>query len=60
MGVVLQLLECEEAETACAVVQGLASESNRYSGRKERTQQRSSFRDFSQAMEVSGDVCGRG
>ena len=37
---------------ACAVVQSLASESNRYSGRKERTQQRASFRDFSQAIEV--------
>ncbi|XP_019856157.1 PREDICTED: interferon-related developmental regulator 2-like isoform X2 [Amphimedon queenslandica] len=45
------LLECEEAEVACAVVQSLASESNRYSGRKERTQQRASFRDFSQAIE---------
>lgn len=46
-------MDCQEVEAACESVQSVASESNRYTGKKERSQQRASFRDISQAVEVS-------
>ena len=43
-------------DTACEVIQSVAAESNRYTGRKERTQQRSCFRDLVAAVEVSSST----
>ena len=49
-----KILDSDEAcLIAAGVVQSIAVESNRYAGRKERSQQRSSFKDISQAIEVS-------
>ena len=45
-------MDASEIDAACDVVQSVASESNRYTGRKERSQQRSCFKDLLSAVEV--------
>ena len=49
------LLESDDVDILCGVIQSMASESNRYTGRKERSQQRSCFREILQSVE-SGTV----
>lgn len=45
-------MDSDEVDNACDVIQSVASESNRYTGRKERSQQRSVFKDLVSAVEV--------
>ena len=48
-----QLLDTDEVETACDIIQAISSDNNRHAGRKERSQQRSSFKEFVSTVEVS-------
>ncbi len=45
-------MDLDEVDVACDIIQSLASESNRYTGRKERSQQRSCFKDMVSSVEV--------
>lgn len=45
-------MDSDEVDNACDIIQRVASESNRYTGRKERSQQRSVFKDLVSAVEV--------
>lgn len=50
-----ELLHCSEIDQSSYLIQLLATDSSRYTARKERSQQRSTFKDIFQTLE-SGDV----
>ena len=48
-----QLLDSSDSAVAYDLIQQLATESSRYTARKDRNQQRACFRDFLQTLQVS-------
>ena len=52
-----QEFEGEDIVELCEQLKELATDSNKYRAKKDRRQQRSSFRDILRAVEVSDDFC---
>ena len=59
-GDVDEMLESSDSSETYALIQQLATESNRHTSRKDRNQMRSCFRDILLSLDVSGWGEGRG